>query len=91
MATLLVQEGCYHCPECLQPIKFEQVPEQWATQLDPRGFAIGACDTSRCDRRGIRVKVKLRTIEVEELPPLEENPHATQNPNPVGLDRLLRD
>ena len=89
MATLLVQEGAYHCPECLRAIDFEYAEQSdyGGDQLDKRGFAIGRCRTSRCDRYGVRVKVKLRTIEVEELPPLEENPHAQVEDTPaVGPD-----
>jgi hypothetical protein len=89
-ATLVVQEGGYHCPECLRPIVFETAatPEEercLGNQLDKQGFAIGKCNTTRCDRYGVRVKVRLRTIEVEELPPQhEENPRGTQTESRVN-------
>ena len=77
-ATLVVQQGGYHCPECLRVIEFETAEQSdygCGDQLDKRGFAIGKCVTWRCDRYGVRIKVRLQTIEVEELPTTEENPH----------------
>jgi hypothetical protein len=86
-ATLVVQEGGYHCPECLRPIHFE-IAGAHGCQLDTRGFAIGKCMTARCDRFGIRVKVRLRTIEVEELPRQhEENPRDTQTDTRINGGR----
>lgn len=69
MATLLVQHGEYRCPECLQPIVFEYIGESPfnCTQLRSDGTAIGACGQPKCERKGLRLKVKLQTIEVEEL------------------------
>lgn len=90
MATVLAQYGAYHCGECLQVLLFEPVPEAWGTQLDSRGFAVGVCTNTfgKCERAGVRLKVKLQTIEVEELPPLhEENPRATQTEDrPAAAD-----
>jgi hypothetical protein len=84
-AMLVVQEGGYHCPECLKPIHFEVA--QFAPsgdQIDARGFAVGKCLTASCDRYGVRLKVQLRTIEVEELPTHEENPRGTQTDNRIN-------
>lgn len=76
-ATLLVYDAGYHCPECLRPVRFEPTANAYyATEY------IGQCVTPRCDRNGIRLKIKLRTIEVEELPTTEENPHGAQDQSP---------
>ena len=66
MATLLTQAGVYHCGECLQPVEFEFV-EGTLGSLAPDGTAICACQNRRCERKGLRLKVRLQTIEVEEL------------------------
>lgn len=87
-ATLLVQHGCYHCPECLYPIAFERasrsgIPGNWGTMLEADGSAIGACRNNRCERFEVRVKVKLKTIEVEVIP--EENPRDEQVNNSASV------
>jgi hypothetical protein len=69
MGTLIVQYGAYHCGECLQLIAFDWVtlPDGTSSQLRPGGYAVGHCYNSKCDRKGLRMRVKLQTIEVEEL------------------------
>ena len=62
MATLLVMYGAYLCPECLGQIRFDYDPV-----LSKLGKYVGACYNASCERQGLHVRVKLKTIEAEEL------------------------
>lgn len=69
MATLLVQYGAYHCGECLHHVTFEWLHRgPWeTTQVGKDATCIAVCTNPKCERKGLRLKVKLQTIEVEEL------------------------
>jgi hypothetical protein len=69
---LLVGHSHYLCAECRNAVLFENVPGTYRSNLYPEGYAIGACQNSRCSQYERRCKVVMPVLEVEYLPRIAE-------------------
>jgi hypothetical protein len=78
---VVAQYGVYHCSECLNALAFEVIRGSSLGACMPLdaahgGHAVGYCANGlgRCSLQGVRLKIPLIVLEVDTLPPLEENP-----------------
>ncbi len=65
---VLVTYATYQCARCQQALRIEVIPGGYGSHVYPDNTAIGACPNVRCERYEKRLRIKIESIDCEELP-----------------------